>query len=188
MKNAAWTGDNQDSGILSGPLSFPRSGFFRWFNADLAGRDSYGNYWSLRSYDTTSSSYLDFSNTNLNPQYSSNRGVGIAVRCAKQLSKSFTNLINTSYSMKNNTTWTGDNSDTGPLSNPLSFLRNGYFSWGDAGLYVRGSGGYYWSLRSADTARSNFLSFYSTYLYPQNNYDRGGGFAVRCVQILHRSH
>ena len=82
----------------------------------------------------------------------------------------------------------GEERESGLLSNPLSFLRSGYFAWVSASLGNRGGYGYYWSLRSANTTYSNSLRFSSTLLNPQNSNDRGSGFAVRCVQILHRSH
>ena len=78
--------------------------------------------------------------------------------------------------------------DSGILSSPLSFLRNGIYAWIFGGPDYRGGLGYYWSLRSANTAYSNSLYFSLTVLYPQLIYDRGMGFAVRCVQILHQSH
>ena len=83
--------------------------------------------------------------------------------------------------MKNNGDTTEDNRDSGILSNPLSFLRSGYFYWNYAGLNNRGGHGYYWSLRSANTTNSNSLYFYGTNLSPQSNSNRGNGFAVRCV-------
>ena len=81
IKNAAWTGDSQDSGILSNPLSFVRSGYVYWSDACTYEHGSAGNYWSLRSYSTTASNYLYFSTTSLNPQSYNNRGLGFAVRC-----------------------------------------------------------------------------------------------------------
>ena len=86
--------------------------------------------------------------------------------------------------MKNN----GETRDAGVLSNPLSFLRSGDFAWDYAGAYNHGSGGYYWLSRSRSTAYSNNLYFSNTYLDPQYYDGHGGGFAVRCVQILHHSH
>ena len=90
--------------------------------------------------------------------------------------------------MKNYYQTSEDDQDSGALSNPLSFLRGGYIYWSRAGLYNRGGAGYYWSLRSANTTYSNYLDFVNTGLNPQNYYNRGMGFAVRCVQILHHSH
>ena len=81
-----------------------------------------------------------------------------------------------------------DSRDSGVLSNPLSFLRSGHLYWYDAGLLNRGGGGGYWSLRSANTTYSNDLYFRNTGLNPQGSDNRGYGFAVRCVQILHHSH
>ena len=81
-----------------------------------------------------------------------------------------------------------DNRDSGVLSSPLSFLRSGVFGWRVADLSSRGGGGYYWSLRSANTTYSNYLYFSNTFLNPQDIGNRGYGFAVRCVQILHHSH
>ena len=79
--------------------------------------------------------------------------------------------------------------DSGVLSNPLTFLRSGYFYWDDASLGGRGGNGYYWMSRSANTTSSSSSVFGDTYLNPQVNYnDRGVGFPVRCVQILHHSH
>ena len=73
--------------------------------------------------------------------------------------------------------------DAGVLSNPLSFLRSGYFSWNSAGLGGRGGGSYYWSLRSVNTTNSNGLNFSDTYLNHQYVNNRGYGFAVRYVKI-----
>ena len=103
----------------------------------------------------------------------------VALRCVAY--KSFTTLINTSYSMKNTE---GENSrDSGLLSNPLSFLRSGYFYWDRAELFDRGSGGNCWSSRSTSTTTSNFLHFSNTYLYPQLSNNDGYGFAVRCIAL-----
>ena len=71
--------------------------------------------------------------------------------------------------------------DSGVLSIPLSFLKSGRFHWNDAGLYLRGIDGYYWSLRSSSTAHSNGIGFGGMYLNPQNDYAHGIGLAVRCV-------
>ena len=85
MKNAIWTGDNQDSGVLSTPLSFLRSGYFAWDIASLYFRGGYGYYWSLRSGNTTSSNYLDLRNAYFNPQDNYPRSYGMAVRCVQIL-------------------------------------------------------------------------------------------------------
>ena len=91
--------------------------------------------------------------------------------------KSFTTLINTSYSMNNS-------GDPGILSGPLSFLRSGYFNWSVAGLYARGGYGYYWSQCSSSTATSGDLVFGSTALYTQYYDNRSFGFAVRRISFF----
>ena len=84
--------------------------------------------------------------------------------------------------MKDNSQAPETNSiDSGVLSNPLSFLRNGYIYWNDASLYSRGGYGSYWSLRSTNTTYSNFLGFSNTYLNPQSDNLRGYSFAVRSL-------
>ena len=198
MKNYTQTSENnQDAGILSNPLSFIRNGFLDWSTSSLGFRSEFGNYWSLRSASTISSSYLRFLSTFLNPQNETTRGIGFAVRCLTlapdsicpkgwQLptysgDKSFTTLINTSYSMKNCTSNCESNQDSGVLSNPLSFLRDGYFLWYDAGTSSRGTEGSSWSLRSSSTTSSNRLDLHNTGLNPQGGDSRGIGFAVRCV-------
>ena len=84
MKNDGQTEeDNRDSGVLSNPLSFLRSGAFYSDYAGLNDRDyrgHVGNYWFLRSADTTGSNLLSFYGTFLGPQGSYGRGSGFAVR------------------------------------------------------------------------------------------------------------
>ena len=74
--------------------------------------------------------------------------------------------------------------DSGVLSGPLSFLRNGLFGWHDSYLYNRSGGGYYWSLHSFNTTVSYGLYFDNTGLSPQGIYHRGYGFAVCCVSNI----
>ena len=179
--------ERYDAGVLSNPLSFLRSSSFRWGDAIPFDRGGDGGYWSLRSADTAYSSYLVFHNTGLNPRYSNAHGFGLAVRC-KSVSKSFTTLINTSYSMKNDTQITENDIDAGALSNPLSFLRSGRFVWRDADLYYRGGSSAFWTLRSVGTTNSNYFFTSKDYLDPLYSLQRGAGMAVRCVQILHHSH
>ena len=83
--------------------------------------------------------------------------------------------------MKSNWQTTEDNRDSGVLSNPLSFLRSGFFYWLDSTLGVHGSQGLYWSLRSGTTELSNGLYFHGTHLDPQSFGPHGYGMAVRCV-------
>ena len=73
------------------------------------------------------------------------------------------------------------NADTPLLSFPLSFLRSGYYLYSNGGLGGRGSRGTFWSSFASSPAHSRSLYFGSTYLSPQNDYNKGNGFAVRCV-------
>ena len=90
--------------------------------------------------------------------------------------------------MKNDGQTTENDRDSGVLSSPLSFLHSGYFYWNSAGRGNRDSYGRYWSPRSTGITVSNSLGFSNAFLSSQNYNDRGYGFAVRCVQILHHSH
>ena len=83
MKNTAQAleVDSLDSGTLSAPLSFVRSGYFYGNNASPTNHGGYGFYWSLRSYGTNGSNDLYFSNAGLNAEYGDYRSYGLAVRC-----------------------------------------------------------------------------------------------------------
>ena len=76
------SGENhRDSGVLSNPLSFRRSGRFGWGSAGLNNlRGSYGNYWSLHSAGTTGSFCLYFNNSYLSSKDISDHGLGFVVR------------------------------------------------------------------------------------------------------------
>ena len=79
MKNGS---GEQDSGVLSNPLSFLRSGHFDWGNAGLYYRSSLGYYWSLYSTNDAGSNGLYFNNANLDLQNAYRRGYGFAVHYA----------------------------------------------------------------------------------------------------------
>ena len=81
MKNEK---DERDSGVMSSPLFFLRSGFFQWNGASPYDRGGHGYYWSLRSANTTISNSLYFYGTTLSPQSNSSRGNGFAVRCVAE--------------------------------------------------------------------------------------------------------
>ena len=63
---------------------------------------------------------------------------------------------------------------------PLDFVyTGGYFPSGS--LVNEGSHGYYWS-RTAYSGEGAYNLFSgSSFVYPQNGYGRGYGFALRCV-------
>ena len=71
--------DNRDSGILSNPLSFIRSGYILWSNNVTYEREISGNYWVLRSNGVINSNTLIFGNINLYSDTNHARGYGFAV-------------------------------------------------------------------------------------------------------------
>ena len=80
MKNE---GEARDSGVLSNPLSFLRSGRFNWDSTHLDNRNDYGFYWTLRSSDTVTANDLDLRDDFLFAQFGIQLGNGLAVRCVK---------------------------------------------------------------------------------------------------------
>ena len=99
--------------------------------------------------------------------------------------KSYYNLIINVYGgINRNPALSNSQADGYILNNPLSFFRSGYYYWESASRNSRGSRGYDWESRIVSATNSNYLSFYSTYLYPQDGTSRGYGFSVRCVSAL----
>jgi len=64
---------------------------------------------------------------------------------------------------------------------PLGLARAGHYSYNRGTLYYQSSLGYYWSHRIYSSTGSYNLLFYSGYVSPQNNYNRGYGFPLRCL-------
>ena len=73
-----------DSILLAQPLSFLRSGYYRWQTASRDYRGSGGYYWESRVYSVSSASHLHFYSSNLYPQHHLNRGYGFSVRCVSR--------------------------------------------------------------------------------------------------------
>ena len=71
---------SRDSGVLSSPLSFVRSGSFSLDTASIYGRSGNGHYWTLRSYDPRVSHNLLLANVYLSAQDGYMHGYGVAVR------------------------------------------------------------------------------------------------------------
>ena len=93
--------------------------------------------------------------------------------------KSFQNLLVATYRSKN-----GDgqsNADTLVQNSPTSFLRSGYYNYDSGALGSRGLYGGYWSLLGYSGTNARYLGFNSAYFHPQSGYNRGDGFAVRCL-------
>ena len=82
--------------------------------------------------------------------------------------------------------WTDEDGVTGRRftsninGNSVFFPASG--KYGGTTLYDRGSSGYYWSRSLASAALGRYLGFYSGGVYPQGDYYRFYGFAVRPVQ------
>ena len=73
-----------DSGILSEPFAFMRSGAYYWSSTGLYDRSSGGFYWSLHTFSASSisgSHGQSFASTGFNPQYGGHKGYGFSVRC-----------------------------------------------------------------------------------------------------------
>ncbi len=100
---------------------------------------------------------------------------------SKTGSKSFINLVTTTYNIPTNT---AAGSDTLRAA-PLNFNLSGYYYYYNAAMDRQGSFGYYWSSLAYPTATYAYaLPFDTSAIYPQNNGDyKGYGFSVRCVAI-----
>ncbi|MBR3204260.1 hypothetical protein IKF81_01080, partial [Candidatus Saccharibacteria bacterium] len=105
------------------------------------------------------------------------KGWGLPVNGDAQTSKSWINLLFTSYSLQ-------DNDSTSSLNaqkTPLSLVYSGYYYWVNGTLYTRGLRGYFWSSTPYSAAGAHYLTFYSTRLIPQGGDVKISGFTVRCV-------
>ena len=60
-------------------------------------------------------------------------------------------------------------------------VRGGLYNYSNGSLDLRGSYGYYWESKVYSATNAYYLLFYSTLLFPQNNYNKGNGFSARCV-------
>ena len=72
---------NSDSYIQMYPLSFLRSGNYRYPRSTLESLTSFGGYWSSRNYSQTNAYYLSFTASYLYPQLSNDRAYGFPLRC-----------------------------------------------------------------------------------------------------------
>ena len=69
----------------------------------------------------------------------------------------------------------------GERQSPLAFVYTGYYAYDSGSLYGEGSLGRYWSRTTGSGTGAYGLYFNSSNVDPQNNYNRGNGFALRCV-------
>ena len=77
----AYNMSGNDAGIHAAPLSFLRGGRYYYDNGNLLYRGERGYYWESRVNSPTSSHYLNFRSTYLNPQYGNNKSDGHPLRC-----------------------------------------------------------------------------------------------------------
>ena len=104
------------------------------------------------------------------------KGWGLPINGNAQTSKSWINLLFTSYSLQDN----GDSS-TNTHKTPLSLVYSGYYVWVGGNLYGRGLLGVFWSSTPYSAANAHYLVFYSTRLAPQGGANKVYGFTIRCV-------
>ena len=104
------------------------------------------------------------------------KGWGLPVNGDAQTSKSWINLLFTSYSLQDN----GDSS-TSARKTPLSLVYSGYYYWVNGNLNGRGSYGYFWSSTPFSATGAHGSDFYSAHLLPQYGYNKIYGFTIRCV-------
>ncbi|MBR3204523.1 hypothetical protein IKF81_02470, partial [Candidatus Saccharibacteria bacterium] len=104
------------------------------------------------------------------------KGWGLPINGNDQTTKSWINLLFTSYSLQDN----GDSS-TNTHKTPLSLVYSGYYYWINGSLNNRGSLGLFWSSTPSSTANARSLVFDSTRLVPQDGNGKVGGFTIRCV-------
>ena len=77
-------------------------------------------------------------------------------------------------------TGSGDQGRDGGLFNaPLYLVRAGRVNGGS--LEYAGNDAFYWSSTASSSAYARYLRFYSTVVYPADNYYRWRGFSVRCL-------
>ncbi len=97
--------------------------------------------------------------------------------------KGFTLPTSSDYSSLT-TTYNITNSYTGSTKlrqSPLDFVYTGYYSYLNGSLANVGSLGRYWSRTALSGSDAYHLYFSSSVVRPQYNYNRGNGFALRCV-------
>ena len=105
------------------------------------------------------------------------KGWGLPINGNAQTTKSWINLLFTSYSLQ-------DNDSTSSLNvhkTPLSLVYSGDYDWVGGNLHHRGSSGYFWSSTPYSTANAHNLGFNSTRLVPQDGHSKVSGYNIRCV-------
>ncbi|MBR3204375.1 hypothetical protein IKF81_01700 [Candidatus Saccharibacteria bacterium] len=151
----------------------------------VSGKDSVGAIlWYLLLVGDNSSSLGSLAVTRFYTTTSGNmqdsicpKGWGLPINGDAQTTKSWINLLFTSYGLQ-------DNDSTSSLNahkTPLSFVYSGAYGWGGADLYNRGSGSAFWSSTPFSATGAHGSDFYSAHLLPQYGYNKIYGFTIRCV-------
>ncbi len=158
------------------------------------GNDTYGDYYNYYAATAESGTYAMASDVDASDSICP-AGWQLPVNGGSTTDKSWNNLLNNdSYYNLIDTEGpqTADNSNfpdaTDPTKEavyrmhqiPLSIPFTGLYSWAGA-LVNRGGVGYFWSSTANSQTNARFLYFYGAGVYPQNNYDKVGGFTVRCI-------
>lgn len=73
------------------------------------------------------------------------------------------------------------NTDSGLLTFPLHFVRNGYYYYSNGQVNSQGTNGYIWSSSVYSHDHAHSLYFYSGHVSPQTSHHKGYGFPVRCI-------
>ncbi|MBR3204098.1 hypothetical protein IKF81_00230 [Candidatus Saccharibacteria bacterium] len=118
------------------------------------------------------------------------KGWGLPINGDAQTTKSWTNLLFTSYSLHDANESAGiQASSLDAHKTPLSLVYSGSYSWVNGYLGSRGSNGYFWSSTPNSTAGALNLSFDSARLIPQSGNNKILGFTIRCVerQIVYKT-
>ena len=92
-------------------------------------------------------------------------------------SKSFLNLVTTTYGLQDNNV----TDSTKILQAPLNFVRGGIYHWMIAEVADKGAGGFWWSTTAASATNAYYLYTNNSRIIPQKADDRGHGFTIRCV-------
>ena len=92
-------------------------------------------------------------------------------------SKSFLNLVTTTYSLQNNSATDA----TKLLQAPLNFVRSGQYYWPNGQFNGKGVSGLWWSTAAQSIVNVYYLHATSYGVFPQNAANKGHGFTIRCV-------
>ena len=92
-------------------------------------------------------------------------------------SKSFLNLVTTTYGLQDNNAA----DSTKILQAPLNFVRDGHYHWSNGQVYHKGTDGQWWSTAAASATSAHYLYTNSSRVIPQHADNKGFGFTVRCV-------